>query len=1385
MKKTLLTLLIMLLSFWGMTQTMQYSVIPSSDEGTEMGAQQNHFSPIQTDAMSIWTLPSTGGNSGNTRCPGNIYRYQRTEYLITPAEMAASGFPSGSDVNSIGFLIATAGVGTQTGAFTVYLKNTTDVTYTIGANWDVTGFTTVSSIANWTVPIAAGSYEVPFSGGSTFTYTGGGVYVAWEFSNPAGALGTTALVASCEYLNTPNKLAGNRSNTAMPTALTTSNFRPATIFGNNFYSDIAQITNIYTLERDPIPYGAPTPIDVRVANVSATAATFDVILTVKDPTNTITRYTATQTVTALSASSATIVSFPGWNPTIQENVNISATTSAIAGENWLINNTLTKTCSVNDNLYSYNFTTTGAGGFGFTYPGTGIFASKFKMNGVGKVTGANLVIGNSATNTGNSIYAVVLNSAGTLVAQSAPYTMLATDLGVNKNFTFPTPPVFTDEVYYVGLAQVAGTAQYYPMGTFNEAPQRDLTFYTADLTGGNVTILSLTFNLKYGIEAQVAPNFSLPTITTLAATSVGSTTATVNGSAMANSNTVNVSFEYGTTTAYGSTAAGTPATVTGTTVTSFLNNLTGLLPLTTYHFRAVGAVGLFKFYGSDLTFTTGALPPTVVTTAATAIGNTTANLNGTVNANNASSTVTFEYGTSVAYGTTVNATPNTVTGSAVTPVTAAITGLVVNTTYHFRVKAVNSGGTSNGNDMTFLTGCSIPAAAGAISGFASLCQNTSGLVYSVGAILNADTYVWTLPSGATITAGSGTNSITVSYSTSAVSGNVTVKGTNACGDGVASTLAVTVNPLPTPTLVNGPLTSCVGSTGVVYSTQAGMTGYTWAISAGGTITAGAGTNAITVTWNALGAQTVSLNYTNGTGCTAVAPVVFNVTVVDRPVPVITGSANACLGFTNNVYSTVAGMSAYTWTVSAGGVITAGAGTNAITVTWNTVGAKTVTVNYTIPAGCNAVTPTSFNVTVNQTPAPTITGTASLCAGSTGITYTTEAGFANYVWTISYDGVITSGLNTNQVTVTWNTAGSRYIAVNYANGSGCSAISPTFKNVTVLSVPVPLVFGEDTVCQGTTGVVYTTQPNNTGYTWTVSAGGTITAGAGTNAITVSWNTNGAQTVGVNYTNTLGCAALQPAAYTVFVAPKPATAGIITGPNPVCAGATGVVYSVPTIANAATYSWTVPAGATITAGATTKSITVSFGATATSGIIKVNGVNSCGTGASSPNLNLVVNPIPATPVITKVGDTLISSAPAGNQWYRNGVLIAGATGQKFRPVYLGNYTVVVTLTACSSAVSNTINVTAITAITDPGFNQSFEVYPNPSTGQFSVKVVSGKAVEVNIEIYNNLGSLQWKQEKVIIDGTFIKVIDLSSVPAGVYMVALRNRDLNIVRKIVIMK
>lgn len=95
----------------------------------------------------------------------------------------------------------------------------------------------------------------------------------------------------------------------------------------------------------------------------------------------------------------------------------------------------------------------------------------------------------------------------------------------------------------------------------------------------------------------------------------------------------------------------------------------------------------------------------------------------------------------------------------------------------------------------------LPFPAGSISGDAEVCQGQTGVVYSVPIIINATSYVWTLPVGASISSGENTNSITVSYSPTASSGNISVYGINACGNGTESVKYILTWPVTSTSLI--------------------------------------------------------------------------------------------------------------------------------------------------------------------------------------------------------------------------------------------------------------------------------------------------------------------------------------------------------------------------------------------------------------------------------------------------------------------------------------------------------------------------------------------------------------------------------------------------------
>ena len=91
----------------------------------------------------------------------------------------------------------------------------------------------------------------------------------------------------------------------------------------------------------------------------------------------------------------------------------------------------------------------------------------------------------------------------------------------------------------------------------------------------------------------------------------------------------------------------------------------------------------------------------------------------------------------------------------------------------------------------------LPDDPGTISGPAAVCQGESEAIYSVPPISTAAAYIWTIPTGASIISGANTNSIKVLYSATSSSGNISVHGTNMCGEGNNSAnYAVSVNEIP-------------------------------------------------------------------------------------------------------------------------------------------------------------------------------------------------------------------------------------------------------------------------------------------------------------------------------------------------------------------------------------------------------------------------------------------------------------------------------------------------------------------------------------------------------------------------------------------------------------
>lgn len=122
-----------------------------------------------------------------------------------------------------------------------------------------------------------------------------------------------------------------------------------------------------------------------------------------------------------------------------------------------------------------------------------------------------------------------------------------------------------------------------------------------------------------------------------------------------------------------------------------------------------GASTTYTMAGSVVVIS-GPSPPSATTGAATGVTAWTATLNGTVSSNAATTTVSFQYGLTTAYGETITATQSPLgAGATGAAVSADIDSLNCNTTFYYRVVATNSQGTTYGSGGSFTTSaCTAP-----------------------------------------------------------------------------------------------------------------------------------------------------------------------------------------------------------------------------------------------------------------------------------------------------------------------------------------------------------------------------------------------------------------------------------------------------------------------------------------------------------------------------------------------------------------------------------------------------------------------------------------------------------------------------------------------------
>lgn len=211
---------------------------------------------------------------------------------------------------------------------------------------------------------------------------------------------------------------------------------------------------------------------------------------------------------------------------------------------------------------------------------------------------------------------------------------------------------------------------------------------------GGATVTAMINNASQAATADANVNNTVAATSNPAPTITGFSPTTASAGA-----TVTITGTY-----FDATPANNTVTFSGNAAATVTAATTTQLTVTVPSGAKTGPITVSNDGGTVSTSTdfTVAQPPSATTNAATSVAATSATLNGAVNPNGYGTSYYFQWGTTTAYGNATNGTP-VGAGTANVAASANLTGLTANTTYHYRVVAQNTNGTTRGADQSFTT----------------------------------------------------------------------------------------------------------------------------------------------------------------------------------------------------------------------------------------------------------------------------------------------------------------------------------------------------------------------------------------------------------------------------------------------------------------------------------------------------------------------------------------------------------------------------------------------------------------------------------------------------------------------------------------------------------
>lgn len=654
----------------------------------------------------------------------------------------------------------------------------------------------------------------------------------------------------------------------------------------------------------------------------------------------------------------------------------------------------------------------------------------------------------------------------------------------------------------------------------------------------------------YGPETQFRTLAAIPTLTTLAANNILSTSANSGG----NISTDNGSAVTARGVVWNTSASPTIDLATKTKDStgkgSFVSALKPLLPGKLYYARAYATNAIGTAYGNEIQFQTTAIAPTVTTADLSNILTTSATSGGNVTSDGGSAVTARGVVWSTSTSPAITLTTKTIDGSGPGTFVSSITSLTAGRIYYVRAYATNSIGTSYGAELSF-SAKAFPAtvSTNSILNITATSATSGGNVTSEGGgSVTARGVVWGTSSGPRIaldtktTDGAGFGAFTSSLTSlkPATTYYFRAYATNSSGTSYgAETSFTTLAATPTVTTTIGitNITAITATGGGNISSDGGglvtARGIIWSTSTGPTISLstrtnnGGGTGAFTSSMTGLSTNTkyyVRAYATNSAGTSYGDETTFttlnnlpilvtnDVTSITATTAVLNGNVTADAG------SAVTGKG-IVWAMTTGpnissnlGNLTVGAGLGSIAVgpTGLTPGAtyyvKAYATNSNGTAYGNEVTfkTLATNPSISTYSAANITGSSALSGGlniydggspviAKGVVWSTSTGPTIALATKSNDGIGTSSFTTTVPSLSPIT---RYYLRAYVTTSFTTAYGPEISFITTANPPTlsTVAISSITSISASSGGTITSDGLGSitakGVVWSTSTGPTI-------------------------------------------------------------------------------------------------------------------------------------------------------------------------------------------------------------------------------------------------------------------------------------------------------